>query len=64
VGALIVALADAGYKPFEKKVATYLDILHAFLKEVLVSDKETNKFAAQDLSKVHKPGIRCGGRPP
>lgn len=49
VAAMIVALADKGYKPFHKKVGTFYDVLHSFMKEIL---SEMDDFETPDLVKV------------
>lgn len=49
VAAMIVALADADYKPFHKKVGTFYDVLHSFMKEIAA---EVDDFETPDLVKV------------
>ena len=38
--ALIVAAGDAGYKPFHKKVGTFMDVLHSLVKTILAEKEE------------------------
>lgn len=47
--ALIVAAGNRGYKPFHKKVGTFLDVLHSLTKSIL---SEKDEFEGPDLAKV------------
>jgi hypothetical protein len=47
--ALIVVGGAKGYKPFHKKVGTFMDVLHSLVKSIL---SEIDEFEGADLAKV------------
>lgn len=62
VAALVVALADKGYKPFHKSTIIFQDVMHSIVKTVL---SEVDDFESADLVKVFGALVKLeyGGSP-
>ncbi|TFJ82469.1 hypothetical protein NSK_006213 [Nannochloropsis salina CCMP1776] len=55
--ALIVAAGNKGYKPFHKKVGTFMEVLHSLVKTILA---EKDEFEGADLAKVFTGLVKLG----